>query len=30
LKDAIKEKKQNAFVNLDADSLDLWKVSMSS
>jgi hypothetical protein len=26
LKDAIKDKKKNTFVGLDADSLDLWKV----
>jgi hypothetical protein len=27
LKKAVKEEKKNAFFNLDADSLDLWKVS---
>jgi hypothetical protein len=29
LKDAIKKKKENAFVGIDADSLDIWKVSAS-
>ncbi len=29
LKDAIKERKQNKFGHIDADELDLWKVSDS-
>ena len=29
LKDAIKEKKQNDFANVDADKLKLWKVDIS-
>ncbi|GET03048.1 CRN-like protein [Rhizophagus clarus] len=29
LKDAIKEKKQNDFTNVDADKLKLWKVNIS-